>query len=70
MEKMSGIAESIFERYCITDKDILITVSTSGKNVVPVEMAKVATELGFDGFFQSKDSATAAYTPDFSEKTF
>ena len=26
MEKMSGIAESIFERYCLTDKDILITV--------------------------------------------
>ena len=32
-------------------------------------VASVATELGFDGFFQSKDSATAAYTPDFSEKT-
>ena len=46
MEKMSGIAESIFERYCITDKDILITVSTSGKNAVPVEMAQTATKNG------------------------
>ncbi len=46
MEKMNGIAESIFERYCLTDKDILITVSTSGKNAVPVEMAKVATKNG------------------------
>ncbi len=46
MEKMSGIAESIFERYCISDKDILITVSTSGKNAVPVEMAEVATKNG------------------------
>ena len=27
MEKMSGIAESIFERYCITDKDLLIIFS-------------------------------------------
>ena len=46
MEKMSGIAESIFERYCLTEKDILITVSTSGKNAVPCEMASTATKNG------------------------
>lgn len=46
MEKMSGIAESIFERYCITSNDILITVSTSGKNAVPCEMATTATKNG------------------------
>jgi len=46
MEKMSGIAESIFERYCITQNDILIIVSTSGKNAVPCEMASVATKNG------------------------
>jgi uncharacterized phosphosugar-binding protein len=46
MEKMSGIAESIFERYCITKNDVLITVSTSGKNAVPCEMAEVATKNG------------------------
>lgn len=46
MERMSGIAESIFQRYCLTDKDILITVSTSGKNAVPCEMAKTATKNG------------------------
>ncbi len=44
MEKMSGIAESIFERYCLTEKDLLITVSTSGKNAVPCEMAATATK--------------------------
>lgn len=46
MEKMSGIAQSIFERYCITKNDILITVSTSGKNAVPCEMAQAATKNG------------------------
>ena len=46
MEKMISIAEPIFERYCITDKDILIVVSTSGKNAVPVEMVQVASKNG------------------------
>jgi uncharacterized phosphosugar-binding protein len=46
MEKMSGIAESVFERYCLTKNDILITVSTSGKNAVPCEMAMTATKNG------------------------
>ena len=46
MEKMSGIAESVFERYCLTEKDTLIVVSTSGKNAVPCEMAKVAAKNG------------------------
>ena len=44
MEKMSGIAGSIFERYCITDKDVLFVISTSGKNAVPCEMARIATK--------------------------
>ena len=28
-------------------------------------VVKRATELGFDGFFQSRDSASAKYTPEF-----
>lgn len=46
MERMSGIAEEIVKRYCITEKDVLIVVSTSGKNAVPVEAAKCARERG------------------------
>ncbi len=42
MEKMSGIAPSILRRYCLTDKDMLIVISTSGKNAVPTELAQAA----------------------------
>ena len=63
MEKMSGIAESIFERYCLTEKDVLITVSTSGKNAVPCEMATVATKNGIHNI----SVVSSAYFDDKSE---
>lgn len=68
MEKMSGISESIFERYCITKKDILIIVSTSGKNAVPCEMAMVATKNGIptisvvsSAYFEDKTDTKKLY---------
>ena len=46
MERMEGIAGQIIKRYCLTEKDMLFVVSTSGKNSVPVEAAKYASQNG------------------------
>lgn len=45
-ERMSGLAKPIFDRYGLTEKDVLLVSSTSGINSVPVEMAMCAREKG------------------------
>lgn len=45
-EKMSGLAQPVFERYGITSNDVILVVSTSGINSVPIEMALCAKEQG------------------------
>ena len=46
MEKMSGIAQEVFRRYCFTERDMIFIFSASGKNQVPIEMAQVAKTVG------------------------
>lgn len=46
MEKMTGISPEVFRRYTPTEKDMIFIFSASGKNQVPVEMAKTAKEKG------------------------
>ena len=46
MEKMSGYAKVILDNQPIQAGDVLIIISVSGRNAVPIEMAQIAKERG------------------------
>lgn len=46
MEKMSGYAKIILDNQPIQSGDVLIIISVSGRNAVPIEMAQIAKERG------------------------
>ena len=46
MEKMSGIAVEVFRRQGVKPGDLVVVISASGKNAVPVEMLAIAKEAG------------------------
>ena len=46
LEKTSGISEHVIRRYCLTEKDTFVVISTSGGNAAPIEAAKCAKKTG------------------------
>jgi uncharacterized phosphosugar-binding protein len=46
VERREGYAKTLFEPYSITEKDVFIISSNSGRNAVSIEMAQIAKEKG------------------------
>lgn len=46
IERLEGYAEVLLDNHPIEKGDVLIVVSVSGRNAVPIEMAKIASERG------------------------
>jgi len=46
IERLEGYAKVLLDNYPIQKGDVLILISVSGRNAVPVEMAKIASERG------------------------
>lgn len=46
IERMSGYAQLVFDRYPVTENDAFLIASTSGINPFPIEMAQAAKKVG------------------------
>jgi len=46
IERLQGYAKVLLDNYPIGEGDVLLLISISGRNAVPIEMAKIAKEKG------------------------
>ena len=46
IEKLSGFAQALYDTYPLRAGDVLILVSVSGRNAVPIEMAQIGQQRG------------------------
>jgi len=62
MEQMTGYAKVILDNTPIQSGDVLILVSVSGRNAVPIEMAQIARERGIKVIGVTSKEYTEAVT--------
>jgi len=63
IERLEGYAEIILDYTPIREGDVLIVVSVSGRNAVPIEMAKVAKDRGVKVIAVTGYDYTRSVTP-------
>ena len=61
LENVSGLAERILRNFALSEKDSALIISSSGTNLVPVEMAEI--------FQQNRIKVVALITKDHSKKS-
>ena len=60
IEKLSGYAKLLLDNSPIKENDVLIIVSVSGRNAVPIEMAMIAKERGITVIGLTSQAYTSA----------